>query len=677
MVVLLLACHEIAVEPTTPVAFLDDLGVVYVGQGSPFDAGSSQGDRLAWDFGDGTSDEGAAVTHSYTEPGRYTVILTAVSSDGRTDTASASVTAVYEPLAVLPTASSRLAQGDHLVVVSPESGELTVIHDDTLSRLDICAEPVSVSARGSTAVVACRDDQLVWVDTETVTITNRVSLGWGTRPEGVVQDGDTGDVLMTAGGAGGLWRVGPLGGMTLLANFPDARAVLLAEGSRGIATRFRSPSTSGELYAVGDSVRWPLTLDPGPDSDTDARGLPSLLGALAGSPDGRDLVVGGAKANIERGLQRDGQPYTFETASRAVLRRLDAATGEELADADFDNRDLVGAVAYSPLGDRLFVSHYGTGVVDILDPWRLTRLGGLQAVGVGLDGLVATDDTLWVLASVSGEIIAYDIRMPGQEAEIARYPLWDEDPLGAEARLGAMTFAFAGDPRMSKDGYLSCASCHFEGGTDARTWDFTDRGEGFRDTQALYAMPSAGPFHWSANFDELQDFENAIRAHQSGTGFMDEGDFATAEDPLGTTKEGYSAELDALALYVRGLSATAPRSPFREVDGSYTAEAQTGRDIFFEEGCDSCHAGPESTDAGWNPDGTPVLHDVGTIIETSGQRAGGELTGLRTPSLRGLFATAPYLHDGRAASVGEAVVAHGFDSSTELVNFLLQIEGEP
>ncbi|MBM4368295.1 MAG: PKD domain-containing protein, partial [Deltaproteobacteria bacterium] len=663
--------------PGPPVAILDDFGVVHVGDEVVFDAVVSQGDEFAWEFGDGSSGEGTNPTHAYTEPGRYTVILSAVSSDGRTDTASASVTAVYEPLALAPAASTRTTLGDGLLVVSPESGELTLIHDDTVSRLSICEEPVAVAASGSTAVVACRDDELAWVDTAGLAVTTRVTLPWGSRPEGVVIDPETGDAIVTLGGGAAVARVDAAGTLTALAAVPDARALVLGAEARLFATRFRSPSEGGEVYAAGESEPWPLAIDPGPDSDTDARGLPSQLGALAGSPDGRDLVVGGAKANIERGLERDGQAYTFETASRAVLRRLDATTGAELADADFDNRDLVGAVAYSPLGDRLFVAHYGTGVVDILDPWRLTRLGGLQSVGVGLDGLVATDDTLWVLASVSGEIIAYDIRTPGAETELARYPLWDDDPLGDEARLGAITFAFAGDPRMSKDGYLSCASCHFGGGTDARTWDFTDRGEGFRDTQALFAMPSDGPFHWSANFDELQDFENAIRAHQSGTGFMDDGDFATAEDPLGSPKEGYAEELDALATYIRGLSASAPRSPHREDDGSYTTSALAGRDIFYAEGCDTCHAGPESTDAGWNADGTPILHDVGTIIATSGQRAGGELTGLRTPSLRGLFATAPYLHDGRAATLEEALAEHGLDSSPELVSFLLQIEAEP
>jgi cytochrome c peroxidase len=98
------------------------------------------------------------------------------------------------------------------------------------------------------------------------------------------------------------------------------------------------------------------------------------------------------------------------------------------------------------------------------------------------------------------------------------------------------------------------------------------------------------------------------------------------------------------------------------------------------EGCDTCHAGAELTDAGWDGD-TPILHDVGTLLPTSGDRAGGPLTGLRTPSLRGLHATAPYLHDGRAPTLAEALTAHGVTlgeaDTADLVAYLLELEGSP
>jgi CxxC motif-containing protein (DUF1111 family) len=83
------------------------------------------------------------------------------------------------------------------------------------------------------------------------------------------------------------------------------------------------------------------------------------------------------------------------------------------------------------------------------------------------------------------------------------------------------------------------------------------------------------------------------------------------------------------------------------------------------------------TDAGWNEDGTPVMHDVGTLLETSGDRAGVPLSGLRTPSLHGLHATAPFLHDGRAPTLVEALAAHGVSADPSLVRYLLEIEAGP
>ena len=65
-------------------------------------------------------------------------------------------------------------------------------------------------------------------------------------------------------------------------------------------------------------------------------------------------------------------------------------------------------------------------------------------------------------------------------------------------------------------------------------------------------------------------------------------------------------------------------------------------------------------------------------MPTSGGRMGGELTGLRSPGLRGLHASAPYLHDGRAESVEEALEAHGILLSAadraKVVRYLMELE---
>lgn len=654
-----------------PVAVLGGEEVVFVGEPATFDAGASVASLVEWDFGDGATSADRTPTHTYEAPGRYTVRLTARSADGRTDIASTTRVAVYAPVGT-PTSSGRLAyDGARLYAALPDEDAVVVVARGAVEdHIPVCGHPVAVSAVGTRLAVACRDDAVqVWeINGEggMPSLLVDAPLRWGARPAGVAIDG--GDAVVALAGTGEIVRITPLPGgeyeRVTLATVPDARGIAALDGTV-YAARFRSPETGGLVTRVGDgTTEFTLAADPGPDSDTDARGLPTLLGAVGVRPDGRALVVAGSKANMARGLLRDDLALTHETTTRAALRSIDATTGEALERALFDNRDLVGAVAFTPLGDRLLVAHLGAGVVDVLDPFTLTRLGGFQDVGVGLDGLVTDGETAWVLASIDHQLVAYDL--DGDGTELARITLTD-----APVDLGARVFHFAGDPRMSRDAYVSCASCHPDGAADARTWDFTDRGEGLRETQALFARPDAGPFHWSANFDEIQDFENAIRDHQAGTGFL--ADDALTE-PLGAPKVGLSAELDALAAYVRSFEP--PRSPWRAEDGSFTEAAERGRATFVSAGCDTCHAGAEMTDAAW-VDGEPVLHDVGTLLDSSGGRAGGPLTGLRTPSLRGLHASAPYLHDGRAATLEEALAAHGVDPDPDLVRYLLEVEDEP
>ena len=67
---------------------------------------------------------------------------------------------------------------------------------------------------------------------------------------------------------------------------------------------------------------------------------------------------------------------------------------------------------------------------------------------------------------------------------------------------------------------------HNEGGGDGRVWDFTNFGEGLRNTINLFGRNADhGNLHWTANFDEVQDFEGQIRDFAGGTGLMTNADF--------------------------------------------------------------------------------------------------------------------------------------------------------
>jgi len=89
---------------------------------------------------------------------------------------------------------------------------------------------------------------------------------------------------------------------------------------------------------------------------------------------------------------------------------------------------------------------------------------------------------------------------------------------------------------------MSCASCHNDGGGDGRVWDLTGLGEGLRSTLSLRGKSGMGHgfLHWTANFDEIQDFEGQIRTLAGGTGLMSDAQFntGTRNQPLGALTSG-------------------------------------------------------------------------------------------------------------------------------------------
>jgi mono/diheme cytochrome c family protein len=212
--------------------------------------------------------------------------------------------------------------------------------------------------------------------------------------------------------------------------------------------------------------------------------------------------------------------------------------------------------------------------------------------------------------------------------------------------------------------------------SDGRTWDFSQAGEGLRNTIDLRGRAGMGhgPVHWSANFDEIQDFENDIVHAFGGTGLAADGE--PPYPPLyASPNAGRSADLDDLAAYVASL-AEVPRSPHRAPDGDMDDAARRGRALFFDEavGCASCHAPPSFTDSHLDANRKFVLHDVGTLGEGSGGRLGGPLPGLDTPSLLGAWATPPYLHDGSAATLREVIRARNPDDAHGATSHLSDAE---
>jgi mono/diheme cytochrome c family protein len=223
------------------------------------------------------------------------------------------------------------------------------------------------------------------------------------------------------------------------------------------------------------------------------------------------------------------------------------------------------------------------------------------------------------------------------------------EKLTAQVLQGKKLFYDAKDARLALQEYMSCATCHNDGGQDGRVWDLTGFGEGLRNTITLKGHGNHGMLHWTGNFDEVQDFEGQIRALAGGTGLIAGG---SPHPTLGTPNAGRSADLDALAAYVKSLT-TNGTSPGRTSSGGLSSISTAGQQIFRAQNCAACHSGTTFTNSALN-----VFANIGTLKPSSGTRLGAPLTGLDVPTLRGVWATAPYLHDGSAATLTEAITAH-------------------
>lgn len=306
-------------------------------------------------------------------------------------------------------------------------------------------------------------------------------------------------------------------------------------------------------------------------------------------------------------------------------------------------------IAISPDGKTLIVVFAGTDdlfVCDVLDDnyreiayRRYLQLGhNPRAVKFATDG-----KTFYIYNALDFEVVAYDA---SSLRRVARIEV-TKDPLGKDVLLGKRLFYSALQP-MAGRRWISCASCHPDGQPDGRTWH---NPEGLRNTQSLRGMAWTHPIHWSADRDEVQDFEHTIRGPlMQGRGLVR----GRIHESLGKPNAGLSAALDALAAYSN--SHTFTLSPHARHD--LTPAAQRGKQIFFskEAGCAACHSGPFYTDS---QPGTAILrHDVGTGRDDPGEKMGPKYD---TPTLLGVYRTAPYLHHGKAQNLEDVLTTYNKD----------------
>lgn len=173
-------------------------------------------------------------------------------------------------------------------------------------------------------------------------------------------------------------------------------------------------------------------------------------------------------------------------------------------------------------------------------------------------------------------------------------------------------------------------------------------------------LPS-GRFGWKARFPDLTLAVAAAFANEFG---LSSPWFGERDDPTPAHPDLTREEVEAVAEYVRSLPP--PRS--RGVVGD------SGAALFDQVGCAACHR-PSLTLPGDRPPIAPytdlLLHDMGRALADGMPEGNATGEEFRTPPLWGLADHAgPYLHDGRATTLDDAVRMHGGEAGRSLQKYL-------
>jgi YVTN family beta-propeller protein len=320
--------------------------------------------------------------------------------------------------------------------------------------------------------------------------------------------------------------------------------------------------------------------------------------------------------------------------------------------------------AASPDGRRLYVVFAGTNdmfACDMVDDdyreisYRAyIRLGqNPRAVRVSPD-----NKSVYVYNALDFDVTVLDADDFSRKATIKV----TENPLPPNILLGKQLFYSALQPMVGRR-WISCSSCHPDGDPDGRTWH---NPEGLRNTQSLAGMAWTHPVHWSADRDEVQDFENTIRGPlMQGRGLIS----GKVNKDLGEPNRGLSDKLDALAAY----SNTHKFKLSPHAKNGLTESARRGYDLFHSSKtqCATCHVSPYYCDS--TPKATAELtrHDVGTGNDDLTEKMG---PAYDTPTLLGIYRTAPYLHHGKAQSLEEVLTKYNADDRHGVTGHLTPTE---
>lgn len=278
------------------------------------------------------------------------------------------------------------------------------------------------------------------------------------------------------------------------------------------------------------------------------------------------------------------------------------------------------ALAYDARTDTMVVAGFGSDTVmaiaDVSQPsahlqWQFALPRSSESSACGPTGLAVDVGTgeVSVWCSLSRRVV----RLEGASDQATRVQIQStsdelsKSHLSAQAQRGRALFRSGANLQISSQGAMACSSCHAEVRADGLSWRL--QGKNLQTPFLAGRLEGAHPFKWDGKDPTLEDsLSNTVR-RLGGSGIS-------------------STQVAELSAYLKTVDA--PRKP------TVASEAAVARgEALFngaQTGCASCHSGPLMTDN--------QAYDLSTDL--------GEVD---TPSLIGLANSAPYYHDGSAATL--------------------------
>jgi DNA-binding beta-propeller fold protein YncE/mono/diheme cytochrome c family protein len=536
----------------------------------------------------------------------------------------ASATAAYL------TGARIMAAGDGALVIDADSGALIKTNKagKNIGQLAIGrgAGLMTFDAAAGIAYVADRrNDRIAVVQTDKMTIAS--SIKTPAEPYGVALSPDRKRLLVSTIADRTLvaydvatgteaWRT-PLGSEPRgISVSPDGTRALVAYLTTGTVDQVTLAGTrSVDHIAISNAASARRCRRCGNDGDSFARGsfAVTYLGEhQAVVPFQREVPVQENDGAERTGSYGGGSGESPLTHQLAFLGFGDGYTEQVTAQiAQHQPR----ALAWDQAHDALYVAGLGTdSLVQIRNASQASIAAGLSVTltsgkdRCGPDGLAITaagNVLVWCSFTRSVEQIEV-VDAGGKLAEstsLVEGPALVATAMTARQHEGLVLF-HAAEPQISERGTLACASCHPDNRTDGLSWRIEKKE--LQTPLLAGRLVGTHPFKWDGTDATLRDSLRSTMQRLGGVGLP-------------------RREIDALATYLEALPAV--RTPTREA-----TQVARGKQLFDAEGCRSCHEGPAYTDR--------ERHKFAGTLKQSD-----------TPSLLGVSASAPYFHDGSAATL--------------------------